>query len=196
MSWLSKLTGRDAARNAQRAADRQNATIDTQATQVGQQAGQLWGGLTGQTPMVGQDAFAASFKAAMDAAMPQFQSQLQGVRESAIRRGISTGDLGTSYEGDLASAFQRNTANAAASQAMGLFTTNANLYQGQQGTYLDLLTGQRDAKQDQANAAKRRSAGILGGLGSLAGAGIGGALGGSAGAQLGAGIGGSLLGSF
>jgi len=52
-------------------------------------------------------------------AMPQFMQQLQGVRENAVQRGISTGDLGTAYEGSLASAFQRNIA----SQAAGLYGT-------------------------------------------------------------------------
>ena len=55
----------------------------------------------------------------VQSAMPDFNKALQGVRENSIARGISTGDLGTSYEGDLASAFQRNIA----SQAAGLYGT-------------------------------------------------------------------------
>lgn len=52
-------------------------------------------------------------------AMPQFMQQLQGIRANDVQRGISTGDLGTAYEGSLASAFQRNIA----SQAAGLYGT-------------------------------------------------------------------------
>lgn len=47
-------------------------------------------------------------------AMPQFMQQLQGIRANDVQRGISTGDLGTAYEGSLASAFQRNITSKAA----------------------------------------------------------------------------------
>ena len=119
-------------------------------------------------------------KSLVSQAMPEFNSRLNGVRENAIARGISTGDLGTSYEGDLASAFQKNIAN----QAAGLYTTQLgaaqNLYgqdisreQANQGSYLDLLTGRLSFEESKKQAAKDRKAsltsGLLGAAGSAAG---------------------------
>lgn len=122
---------------------------------------------------------------ATQSAMPSFYQALQGIRESAVRRGISTGDLGTSNEGDLASAFQRNIAGATAQQATSLYESGRN-------NYLDLLTGQRDYETDQANARRRRRGGVGNAIGGAIG-GIGGFLiGGPAGAALGAKAGGSI----
>jgi hypothetical protein len=122
---------------------------------------------------------------AVQNAMPSFYQALQGVRESAVRRGISTGDLGTSNEGDLASAFQRNIAGEVAQQS-------TNIYQGNRNEYLDLLSGQRDADIAEKNAQRRRKAGLWGGIGSVVGGAAGLATGGVAGAQTGASIGGSF----
>lgn len=120
-------------------------------------------------------------KSLVSQAMPEFNNRLNGIRENAIARGISTGDLGTSYEGDLASAFQRNLAN----QAAGLYTTQLgaaqNLYgqdisreQANQGNYLDLLTGRLSFEEAKKQAAKNRKAalaqGVLGAAGTAAGA--------------------------
>ncbi len=99
---------------------------------------------------------------AVQNAMPSFYASLQGIRESAVRRGISTGDLGTSNEGDLASAFQRNISSAVAQQATGI-------YGQQRNQYLDLLSGQRDTDIAQQNAQRRRKAGLWGGIGSVVG---------------------------
>src|SRR5574340_306038 len=109
-------------------------------------------------------------------AMPEFNKALQGIRENAVQRGISTGDLGTSYEGDLASAFQRNIAGEAANlygQRLGGFE---NLY-GQdigannaaENQYLSLLTGQRDYQEQQREANQANQASMFGSLAQLGG---------------------------
>lgn len=185
MSWLSKLTGGDAVKRAQQSADTANAQLTTAGQADSQRAGALWSGMTGSGPQVGQAALTSSIQAAMSAAMPQFQTSLQGVREGAVRRGLSTGDLGTTAEGDLASAFQQHIADAAGSQAMGLYQTNAGLYDSGQNRYLDVLAGNRDYQQADANAKRQRRAGTLGAIGAAAG----GYFGGPAGAQIGASLG-------
>lgn len=122
----------------------------------------------------GQGAIDRSLQAGVSAAMPGFQDELQGIRESAIRRGVDLGDIGTRNEGSLASAFQRNIANTAGSMAQQNYQTA-----------LDRLYGYRDYRtaQDEAKA-NRRAAGLgavasLGGmaLGSPLGAGVGGKIG-------------------
>lgn len=106
----------------------------------------------------GQQAFETSARSAVAAAMPQFNSQLEGVRANAIRRGVSNGELGTSYEGDLASAFQKNISNAIGGQALGLYGQQlggySDLYHGDYGAeedssnrYFDLLSGVEDRKE-------------------------------------------------
>lgn len=151
----------------------------------------------------GQGAFEESARAAVDAAMPSFRSELQGVRESANRRGVGVGDLGTSYEGDLASAFDRNMKNAISSQALGVYGTrlgasgdvygmDVDLGESSRNRYLDLLTGTRDYEFAKANAKRKRRGGILGAFGTLLGGAAGFALGGPAGAAAGANIGGSF----
>jgi hypothetical protein len=115
-------------------------------------------------------------------AMPQFRSQLQLTREDAVRRGVGTGDLGTSNEGDLTSAFQRNIANSLAS-------LSASGYEHSRDRILELLGGK--TSMDQADAASHSNM-----WGSIFGTGIG-ALGmlfgkpGSGAAGAGAGGGGS-----
>lgn len=150
----------------------------------------------------GQDALTRSIQSAMSSAMPGFFKNLQSLRESNVARGAGTGGLGTTTEGDLMSAFQRNIANAAGSQAMNLYNTQGSLLSGllgqdnsQNAQYASMLGGQRDYETQQANAAKQRKSGLFGGIGSLLG-GIGGSIfGGPAGGALGASIGGGL-GSF
>ena len=125
----------------------------------------------------GQDALNTSAQAAVSSAMPQFQSQLQGLRESAIRRGASNGDLATSFEGDLASATDRNLKNAIAGQAAGLYGTRVGaagqLAQNSGNTYLDLLAGNRDAAQAKANNRTDLLGGLIGAAGQLGGAYLG-----------------------
>ena len=125
----------------------------------------------------GQDAINTGMKAAVDSAMPAFQDQLQGIRESAIRRGVDLGDIGTRNEGTLASAFQRNMANTAGSMAQQNYQTA-----------LDRLYGFRDWQTAKDNAKAERRAGtigaIAGGLGTLAGSPMGASIGGKIGGMV------------
>jgi hypothetical protein len=92
----------------------------------------------------GQQAFNDSARAAVEAAMPSFNAQLNSIRESAARRGVSNGELGTSYEGDLASALSRNLDNSIAGQALGLY--NSRL-----GGYSDLSRTDLGAEEASTN---------------------------------------------
>lgn len=132
----------------------------------------------------GQSALNTSTNAAMSSAMPQFRQAMQGVQETEIARGVGMGGLGTSYEGDLQSAFQRNIANAVGQQALGLYSTqlgaSANLYgtdteasQLDANRYMQGLDSQRDYETALANAKKKRSAGIMGTIGAIGGAALG-----------------------
>lgn len=116
----------------------------------------------------GQQAFETSARAAMEAAMPAFSHQLQDIREGASRRGISTGDLGTSYEGDLASAFQKNMANSISGQAMNLYGTQlgaeGSLYGMEHNNYLDMLSGGLDREQAERNRKSAARSSIWGGV--------------------------------
>lgn len=188
MSWLSSALGLN--RTPHTSVD---GTITNATTTVGQNATQdrnqyldILGG--------GQDALNTSVKSAVSAAMPQFNQEMQTTRENAVRRGISTGDLGTSYEGDLASAFQRNISEAAGQQALGLFNSRlgaaGNMYGNDQSTYLSMLRGNQDYQMAAQNAKRQRSAGLFGGLGALAGGIFGGPTGAAIGSAVGSGLGG------
>jgi len=188
MSWFSSALGLNRTPHTS-----QDGAIKTATATAGTNAGQdrnqyltLMGG--------GQQALDTSISSAMSAAMPSFMHQMQNVQESGVRRGISTGDLGTSFEGDTASAFQKNIANAAGSQAMNLFGTQLGAAQNQANTdqnqYLDMLTGNRDYEMAQQNAKRQKSAGLFGGLGALAGGMIGGPTGAQIGGAIGSGVGG------
>lgn len=122
----------------------------------------------------GQGAIDRSLQAGVSAAMPGFQDELQGIRESAIRRGVDLGDIGTRNEGSLASAFQRNIANASGQMA-------GQNYQ----TALDRLYGYRDYRTMQDNQKAERRAGGLGAVAGLAGTVLGGPLGGAIGGKIG-----------
>lgn len=152
----------------------------------------------------GQKALNEATRAAVSAGMPEFNQALEGVRESAVRRGVGVGGLGTSYEGDLASAFERNIANAVSSQAMnlygeqlqareGLYDTDVSRAESSRNRTMDLLTGERDYETAQDNARRKRRSGFFGaigtGLGALAGSfipGVGTMLGAELGGQFGA----------
>lgn len=112
----------------------------------------------------------------VSSAMPEFNKALQGIRENSIQRGISTGDLGTSYEGDLASAFQRNIAGEAANlygQRMSGYENLAgldqNANQNNQNRYLDLLTGQRDYEEQKREADQANKSSLFGSIGNVLG---------------------------
>lgn len=148
MSWLSKALGLDYKAPAQSAP-------------LNQFMGQL------QDPSFGQDAITKMTQSAMGNAMPGFMQQMQGQKEDSIRRGISTGDLGTSFEGDLTSAFQRNIANSVAGQAGTMFNNRNNLlYQG--------TNDQLDREQAAQNGAQQRKSGLINSLISGAGMALGG----------------------
>jgi hypothetical protein len=155
----------------------------------------------------GQQAFETSAKAAVDAAMPSFQGQLQGVRESALRRGVQNGELGTSYEGDLASAFDQHTKQAIAGQALGLYNTqlgaSQDLYgvdtrraQDSRDSYLDILTARGDwdrVNAEQNHKKKSGIGGMIGGaIGGVGGFLLGGPAGAITGAKIGSGVGGRI----
>lgn len=139
MSWLSKALGFDAKRERRQAAE---GTLDAAMQRY-------------QDPNAGMDQLRTAVSSLYSSALPQFNAQLQGVRENAIRRGISTGDLGTRYEGDLASAFQQNLTNA----VNGLVYDN---YNQNQNRYLQLASGKYTAAADDEAAYKNM-------FGSLAG---------------------------
>lgn len=113
-------------------------------------------------PGAGEDEFARLINSQYNRLMPQFNQSLQGLRENAIRRGISTGDLGTSYEGDLASAFQQNLLDSISGGAMDLYNTR-----------LDVLSGAADRRTAEKNAKRQAKGstlgGLFGGVGSLVG---------------------------
>lgn len=106
-------------------------------------------------PTAGSSQLSDLIRSQVSAAMPQFNKALGGVRENAIQRGLSTGDLGTSYEGDLASSFQKHLADSIAGQSY-------NLFQGNRNTYLDLLSGGMDRADNAQNESRNRKAGLIG----------------------------------
>jgi hypothetical protein len=122
----------------------------------------------------GQEALNTSTQAAVSSAMPAFQQQLQGIRESAERRGISNGEVATNYEGDLASAFDRNIANATASHATDIQGQKVGALGGLQSEernqYLDLLSGNLDRQQEEKNRKQSFWNGLIGAAGGAAGA--------------------------
>lgn len=89
-------------------------------------------------------AFQDTAGAFLEGAMPQFRNDLQLTRENAVRRGVSTGDLGTSYEGDLSSAFHRNLSNALA----GLSSSG---YENSRNRLMSLLSGKTGMDMNDYN---------------------------------------------
>jgi hypothetical protein len=151
----------------------------------------------------GQAALEESVSSAMSSAMPEFRQAMQNVQETQNARGVGIGGLGTSYEGDLESAFQRNIADAAGKQAASIHATDVSgasakfgqdseNASGSESQYLDLLAGNRDYATAEANAKKKRKAGLFGALGSVGGAAIGTFLLPGIGTELGAKLGGGL----
>lgn len=103
-----------------------------------------------------------SVRARTSAMMPEFERALQGIRETNQRRGIANGDLATSYEGDAASAFQRNIANAIAEQSDSAYNTA-----------LDRLYGEKDRRIAARNARRDRRSNTFGALAGAIGSGVG-----------------------
>lgn len=108
-----------------------------------------------ETPEAAQDYLMETLRAYESEGMPKFQGALQDIRENAIRRGITGGDLGTSYEGDLASAFQQNIMDVGGRYAYDAFQSSRN-------RYLDLLTGGADRETGRGNAKRDMWGNIIG----------------------------------
>lgn len=130
-----------------------------------------------ESPELASDYLGKTIESMVSTRMPAFQGALQDAREGAIRRGVTGGDLGTSYEGDIISAFDRNTKNEIGGRALDTFENS-------RGRYLDLLTGQRDYDLAKENA-KRKRGGFLGGLVGTLGGAVLGPVGAAAGTQIG-----------
>lgn len=118
------------------------------------------------SPGYGQQQLEETTRATVAGALPDFLSNLGGLKEQNIRRGISTGDLGTSFENDLTSAFQRNIANSVASQQASLLSDRTHSLLGAYGDDLD----REQAAQNDAN---QRKSGFIGGLMKLGGTALG-----------------------
>lgn len=147
MSWFSKLLGLDV-----------QAPVQTPGfTSLLKNA---------QDPNAGMDALTQQTTSLYNNALPGFMQQMQGQKEDNIRRGISTGDLGTSFEGDLTSAFQRNLTSAIAGNAASMYNSNQDRLTG-------LVENQQDAQQSAQNNAQQRRAGLFGGLLGAAGSALG-----------------------
>src|SRR5689334_11160761 len=86
----------------------------------------LYGEIANETPERANDYIQRAVSAFASSATPQFERDLQDVRENAIQRGVSNGGLGTSYEGDVFSAFQKNIANAAGQYAYQNYDASRN----------------------------------------------------------------------
>lgn len=153
MSWLSKITGSDGRKN-------RSATDNASWQKYG--GGNPDDQLKQATAFEGagggwEDAFKTSAGSVLAQALPDLRNKLQLTREDGIRRGISTGDLGTSNEGDLVSSWGQNISNTLGGMAQ-------QGYENNRSRYLDLLTGGIDRRDSQANQRKNRTAGIWGGL--------------------------------
>jgi len=147
VSFLSKALGLDARRNR----------VNADRGQIDQQINYEQNG-TGF-----QDAFKQTAGAFLQNQMPAFQKNLQLTRENGVRRGISTGDLGTSTEGDLTSAFQRNISNALGGLAM-------QGYEGSRNRIMDLLSGKSGMDINDLNSQYNFLGGLLNGGFQLGGA--------------------------
>lgn len=112
----------------------------------------------------------------IDASMGSFNKSIQQQRESSVSRGIGTGDLGTSYEGDIDSAFMKDIAGKAADLYSTRLGAEGQLY-GQdsqnnantQNRYLDAITGVTDSQQASKDSKNSFLGGILNTVGSVAG---------------------------
>lgn len=142
-------------------------TLQNNANQSWNQTQSMLGG--------GQNALNQYAQSAMASAMPGLQQSLQQTNENNVARGISTGGLGTSYQGDVYGAFQKNLANSIGQQSMNLYGTqlgaNENMYGLNQNAYLNQL----NQANNQGIAANKwqnnQNQGFFGQLGGLLGLG-------------------------
>lgn len=114
-----------------------------------------------------QKAFSDTAGSFLKSAMPQFRENLQLTREDGQRRGIGTGDLGTSNEGDLTSAFQRNLATSLGGLA-------SQGYENRRNRILDIIGGKVGSAQDELDSTQNFWGGLVGGGLGLAGSWLGG----------------------
>lgn len=114
----------------------------------------------------GEDSVRRLTEAMTSNAMPAFQQQLQGIRETATRRGVALGQLGTSYEGDLASSFQRNIANAIAGESRNNYETALDRFYGDKDRATANLNARRAGRSNMWGS-------LLGAAGTAAGAYLG-----------------------
>ena len=142
-------------------------------------------GLTGFDP-------GAAYKEYLGGAEEAFGRQLgeglDAVRGTEVGRGRLDSGFGALDETDFARQLTSDYRREASSKALDASGMNlsrlnsiAGIEEGKTGTYLDLLTGQKDREQAAANAkserkANRRNA-IIGGIGQIAGAAAGAYLG-------------------
>lgn len=151
MSWYSKMTGHDAKLRGRQVEEK------SRQSRLGGSPEQLYDRalLDEQGGGGWQQAFNTTAGAMLTDALPRIRQDLQLTREDGIRRGISTGDLGTSMEGDVVSSWGKNLANAFAGTAMTGYENNRN-------RYLDLLTGGIDRDESRWNAGQNRNAAMVG----------------------------------
>lgn len=141
MSWFSKITGQDSRRRTTQGVVRQ-----MDSAMADEQSGAGW-----------QNAFNQTAGAQLADALPSMRNSMQMTREDAIRRGVSTGDYGTSAEGDLVSSWGRNIGNSFAGQAAGMYNQS-------RGRYMDLLSGKLGYAMNDENTNRNFLSGIAGGV--------------------------------
>lgn len=151
MSSLSRLLGNDRRRERTQTAEK---TLD--GVMAEERDGTGWKSAFNET--------AGSF---LSSQMPGLMQSLQGSRENAIQRGISTGDLGTSYEGDIYSAFQQNIANALSGMSM-------QGYENSRNRYVNMASGKLTGAMDEEANNRNMWGSIAGGAGSIFGGWLGG----------------------
>ena len=100
--------------------------------------------------------------------MPGLQAQLQQGKENAVRSGTSTGDLGTSFQGDIYGAMQKNLANAMNlyGQQLG---ANQNMFSQNQDNANQWLNQENQNYIAGKNWSNNQQQQLFGGLGSLIG---------------------------
>lgn len=112
----------------------------------------------------GQDAVNRSSRAAADYALPGFKQDLQGIRESSARRGVSNGEIATGYEDRASTGFQDRIAQAIASNSMGMYGAQLGGASDIYGTDLDVRSGSLDRAQAAENARQQRKRSMWGSL--------------------------------
>lgn len=132
----------------------------------------------------GPEALNTYARSAAESARGALMGDLQGAREMAQRRGISTGDLGTSYEGDIFSAYDKNLSNAVAGQSMNMLDFQASgardmygmdveMGDNRRNRYLDLIAGHLDRQAGERESRRAGRAATNQAIGGAVGIGAG-----------------------